>query len=332
MEDQFLNCSDKEPFAFATYILNILAWGEDQSYEKNPFYISFDCLEDMLPFFEFSPIHLLSVDASENLFLTPEGRKALEGLPLLPGGIKVIVVAGQAREGKSYLMNLLAGVSQGDEGGFAIGATYSTCTKGLYCWARRQGDHILLVIDTEGTGDAQRVSSRFDSVIIYLAVLMSSIFIVNTMVKTVHVAKAPLEKLYAALLQSQRSGIRVDDKARGTMYLVFRDSTERVGTEEDLHQALRTMSAKEMLDLYFQKISPWAFPEPCKSEFVHCVQSITDPSILSQEFADKFALFKNECYAARASKRIGDKLATGSMLVTLVETYLDWARSEENLT
>ena len=103
-------------------------------------------------------------------------------LSKIDNNLAVICIAGIYRSGKSYLLNRLLG----RQDGFEIGPNISSCTKGLWIW----GDTIklknknteVLVIDTEGLASAfEDRNESIDMIIFCLSLLLSSLFIYNSM-------------------------------------------------------------------------------------------------------------------------------------------------------
>jgi len=88
------------------------------------------------------------------------------------------------RTGKSYLLNkMLLETNKG----FEVGPTINPCTKGLWIWGRplkiknKHNEEInVLIIDTEGLG-ALDVDANHDNKIFSLALLLSNVFIYNSM-------------------------------------------------------------------------------------------------------------------------------------------------------
>ncbi len=104
-------------------------------------------------------------------------KKASDILHQIRGKLAVIVVAGPYRTGKSYLLNRLLG----RQSGFAVGGSIQACTKGIWLWGSPvvHGDTTYIFLDSEGLGSIEQNQS-FDVQIFSLAVLLSSLFVLNT--------------------------------------------------------------------------------------------------------------------------------------------------------
>ena len=125
------------------------------------------------------PIEFIKIDNAGKCTLTEEAE---EMLSKIDNNLAVICIAGIYRSGKSYLLNRLLG----RQDGFEIGPNISSCTKGLWIW----GDTIklknknteVLIIDTEGLASAfEDRNESIDMIIFCLSLLLSSLFIYNSM-------------------------------------------------------------------------------------------------------------------------------------------------------
>ncbi|KAL6032850.1 hypothetical protein STEG23_031060, partial [Scotinomys teguina] len=85
-------------------------------------------------------------------------QKALEILSAITQPVVVVAIVGLYRTGKSYLMNKLAGKKTG----FSLGSTVQAHTKGIWMWCvphPHKQDHTLVLLDTEGLGDVEKLPS-----------------------------------------------------------------------------------------------------------------------------------------------------------------------------
>lgn len=110
--------------------------------------------------------------------------EARDFLRTLQAPLALASIVGKYRTGKSLLVNRMLLDIKG--GGFPVGATVNSCTKGLWIWNRplkcTQADGRsmqLLIIDTEGLGSLD-ADADHDAKIFALALLLSSYFIYNS--------------------------------------------------------------------------------------------------------------------------------------------------------
>ena len=131
------------------------------------------------------PLHLLAYDERSKRFEL--GDEALEALRAIKGPVGVLSVCGRARQGKSFILNQLAGAAASNDAGFKVGPTVRPCTKGLWIWSAPipcrtpEGDpYHLVLLDTEGI-DAYDQTGQYSTQIFSMAVLLSSLFVYNQM-------------------------------------------------------------------------------------------------------------------------------------------------------
>jgi hypothetical protein len=104
---------------------------------------------------------------------------AVKYLKTLTRPLAIVSVVGLYRTGKSYLLNRILDVKEGNS--FQVSPTIKSCTKGL--WLMRPPIHLethdLLVVDTEGLGSLS-ASTNHDTRVFSLALLLSSMFLYNS--------------------------------------------------------------------------------------------------------------------------------------------------------
>ena len=125
------------------------------------------------------PIEFIKIDNEGKCELTEEAEQMLSKIN---SNLAVICIAGIYRSGKSYLLNRLLG----RQDGFEIGPNITSCTKGLWIWGNtiklKNKNTEVLIIDTEGLASAfEDRNESIDMVIFCLSLLLSSLFIYNSM-------------------------------------------------------------------------------------------------------------------------------------------------------
>uniref|UniRef100_A0A452H6R6 GB1/RHD3-type G domain-containing protein n=1 Tax=Gopherus agassizii TaxID=38772 RepID=A0A452H6R6_9SAUR len=105
------------------------------------------------------PVCLVGNGADGQLEVNPAALEILRGVAQ---PVVVVAIVGLYRTGKSYLMNSLAGKQRG----FSLGSTVQSHTKGIWMWCLphpRRAGHTLVLLDTEGLGDVEKVSEGLGS-------------------------------------------------------------------------------------------------------------------------------------------------------------------------
>ena len=125
------------------------------------------------------PIQFITIDNNGICQLTKESEQLISKIN---SNVAIICIAGIYRSGKSYLLNRLLG----RQDGFEIGPTIASCTKGLWIWGEpikiKNSNTEVLIIDTEGLASAfEDRNESIDMVIFCLSLLLSSLFIYNSM-------------------------------------------------------------------------------------------------------------------------------------------------------
>lgn len=96
--------------------------------------------------------------------------------------LAVVSIVGKYRTGKSFFVNRV--LLNQKKGGFQVGPTIHSCTKGLWLWKKTiqsptHEDMDIIVMDTEGFGGMDE-SANHDSRIFLFSLLLSSYFIYNS--------------------------------------------------------------------------------------------------------------------------------------------------------
>ena len=126
-------------------------------------------------------------------------------------------MCGRARQGKSFILNQLAGAAASNDAGFKVGPTVKPCTKGLWIWSApiptRSSDgqaYHLILLDTEGI-DAYDQTGQYSTQIFSMAVLLSSLFVYNQMGG---IDEAALDRLSLVTEMTKHIRVRSDEGRR----------------------------------------------------------------------------------------------------------------------
>ena len=297
------------------------------------------------------PLHLLSYDESTSRFEL--GAEALAALRAVKGPVGVLSVCGRARQGKSFILNQLAGAC--GDGGFEVGPTVRPCTKGLWIWSAPiprttpGGEpYHLVLLDTEGI-DAYDQTGQYSTQIFSLAVLLSSLFVYNQMGG---IDEAALDRL--SLVTEMTKHIRVraggdggsqtssDALARFApsfvwllrdFYLDLEDGDAAITPAQYLESALRNVpnttpsaEAKNQIRDSIRGLFPEreCFPlvRPVNDEASLRRLDRVPPERLRPEFRDGLSALVNMLHARCRPKTVGSDVLNGAALAGMAETYV----------
>ncbi|XP_057628163.1 guanylate-binding protein 6-like [Chionomys nivalis] len=277
-------------------------------------------------------------------------QKALEILDKISQPVVVVAIVGLYRTGKSYLMNRLAGQNHG----FPLGSTVQSETKGIWMWCvphPTKPKHTLVLLDTEGLGDVEKVDPTNDSWIFALAVLLSSTFVYNSMGTINHQA---LEQLHYVTelteLIRAKSSPSPDGIKNSTEFVSFfpdfiwtvRDFTlelkldgKSITEDEYLENALKLIPGdnpriqasnlpRECIRHFFPKRKCFVFDRPTNDkELLRKIETISEGQ-LDAKFQEQTRAFVSYTFTEAKIKTLREGIkVTGSRLGTLVTTYVD---------
>ncbi|XP_074927320.1 guanylate-binding protein 1-like isoform X3 [Chelonoidis abingdonii] len=269
--------------------------------------------------------------------------------------VVVVAIAGLYRTGKSYLMNRLAGK---DQGGFSLGSTIQSHTKGIWMWCLPhphpcRAGHTLVLLDTEGLGDVEKGDTKNDTWIFALAVLLSGTLVYNSLgtidqhaLEQLHYVTELTEsiKVKAAGEGGRQEG---EDSAEFVRFFpafvwAVRDFTlqlqldgREITEDEYLENALkRRQGQPKKLDLpkkylrqYFPSRKCFVFDRPAPRRDLARLDELPEAA-LSPDFLEQAQRFCSHIHQHAGTKTLpGGHVVTGTLLGNLAVTYVDAIRS-----
>ncbi|XP_075414233.1 guanylate-binding protein 4 [Tenrec ecaudatus] len=292
-----------------------------------------------------APVCLIE-NQQEELTVNPNAVKILNKISQ---PVVVVAIVGMYRTGKSYLMNRLAGQNNG----FPLGSTVRSETKGIWMWCvphPTKPERTLILLDTEGLGDVEKVDSKNDSWIFALAVLLSSTFVYNSMSTINHQA---LEQLHYVTeltrLIRAKSSSQSDKIEDSTEFVSFfpdfvwtvRDFTLELKLECDitedeyLENALKLIPEKnsriknsnlprECIRQFFPKRKCFVFDRPTNDKYLLAHIEEIQEEQLDYNFRMQTKKFCSYIFSQAKIKTLRRGIVVnGNRLGALVETYVD---------
>ncbi|XP_075772166.1 uncharacterized protein LOC102450090 [Pelodiscus sinensis] len=280
-------------------------------------------------------------------------QEALRVLEEIAQPVVVVAIAGLYRTGKSYLMNKLAGK---DQGGFSLGSTVQSHTKGIWMWVLphpRRAGHALVLLDTEGLGDVEKGNVQNDAWIFALAVLLSSTLVYNSLGT---IDQYALEQLHYVSELSERIKVKAagegdrqegEDSAEFVRFFpafvwAVRDFAlqleldgREITEDEYLENSLKRREGqprkldlpKKCLRQSFPSRKCFVFDRPAPRRDLPRLEQLPE-SALSPEFLEQARRFCSYIHQHAGTKTLpGGHVVTGTLLGTLAVTYVDAIRS-----
>ncbi|XP_037010322.2 guanylate-binding protein 6-like isoform X1 [Artibeus jamaicensis] len=297
-----------------------------------------------------APICLVE-NISERLSVNQE---ALQILDQISQPVVVVAIVGLYRTGKSYLMNCLAGQNHG----FPLGSTVQSETKGIWMWCvphPSKPNHTLVLLDTEGLGDVEKGDPKNDSWIFALAVLLSSVFVYNSMGTINHQALEELHYVTELTELIRAKSSPTPDGGDDSMEFVsffpdfvwtIRDFTlelklngHPVTEDEYLENALKLIPGRnpkvqianlprKCIRHFFLKRKCFVFDQPTKDkELLANIENVPENE-LDPKFQEQTKNFCSYIYTQSRTKTLREGIVvTGKRLQTLVVNYVNTINS-----
>ncbi|XP_043936641.1 guanylate-binding protein 1-like isoform X2 [Protopterus annectens] len=301
------------------------------------------------PFSMENPICLIDSDSSGELHVNQE---ALKILLEVQHPVVVVAIVGLYRTGKSYLMNKLAGKQKG----FSMGSTVESHTKGIWMWCvphPLKHDHTLILLDTEGLGDVEKGDDKHDCWIFALAVLLSSMFVYNSLGT---IDQNALDKLHYVTELTEHIKVKssLNNESDSCLFARFfpafiwtvRDFSlklkwkkQLITEDEYLEHALKLRpgsskkvqdynSTRECIRNYFPSRKCFVFERPTsKTEELQNLEELTE-DCLEPVFVKQVQTFCQHVFETSKAKTLqGGHTVTGRLLGNLAVTYVDTIRT-----
>jgi hypothetical protein len=197
---------------------------------------------------EGGPVPLVTVDDNGVFKINHEGAEVLKSVQ---GKVVIVSIAGPARAGKSFLLNLL--LNQSGKKGFQVGSSVKSCTQGIWIWGSpiKKRDSTIIFLDTEGSKSVEK-SSTHDAKIFAMVILISSLFIFNTkgVIDEQAINQLSLATYISDNLSFRSSESDTDEEIRGRIAAM---APKFIWLLRDFHLSLEdkfknTISAKEYME------------------------------------------------------------------------------------
>jgi len=270
-------------------------------------------------------VPLISVSEEGKLELCDE---TLEWLKTITHPFGIITCAGVFRTGKSFLLNRILDSKPGK--GFGVGETVQACTKGLWICKKKinASDNLdVFVMDTEGI-DALDASTDHDTRIFSLGVLLSSIFLYNSMG---HIDEKSIQTLS---FMSNVSEYIDSDVTPPKFYWLLRDFSlqmtdkngKHLSNQEYLEQSLdesldSKTDTRKCIKSLFKNRSLFTLPRPCTTDSAQNLN--LKHSNLNPKFMSKMASFREEILNNALPICADTKPMSGTMFVEMCKILLE---------
>lgn len=295
---------------------------------------------------EESPINLIDI-RRDQLILNEDALKILKDIK---ENIIIVSIFGKERSGKSYLMNLLLnsnGNSKITKGFKVYSQNTSSSSRGLYLWntpiSKPNSNEKILFLDSEGIHSENVFQQEMDSKLLALILLISSLFIYNTMGDINSNSLNELE-----LILHFADSIGINEKINKERLLrelcpkfiwTLRDfdlkilDNININKNNYMEQCLKERFdgknkdeinvIKENLIKYFKERDCVILPKPLEEEKDLIMLKKMNINSLQENFKNEFMILKDKIYNSSKSKKINGKMLNGPMIVFLLRHFVN---------
>ncbi|XP_067318175.1 guanylate-binding protein 1-like isoform X2 [Anolis sagrei] len=242
------------------------------------------------------------------------------------------------------------------ERGFSLGSTVQANTKGIWMWCvpyPDRKDQTLVLLDTEGLGDAEKGDTQNDTWIFALAVLLSSTLVYNSMgtidqnaMDQLHYVTELTERIKAKASPGGGAGGSLEDSSEYLRFFpsfawTLRDFTlqlelngKPITEDEYLENALKLKKGdtpdvrlfnlpRKCIRFFFPTRKCFIFDRPTSRKNLHRLEQMEE-SELEPDFVEQANQFYNYIFWTSKEKTLpGGHVVTGHLLAKLVETYVE---------
>ena len=286
-------------------------------------------------------------------------EEAIKILKEIKNNIIIVSIFGKERTGKSYLMNLLLNSRENCDKskGFTVSASMNTSSRsrGIWMWntpiEKSDSREAIIFIDSEGINSENIYNQQSDSKIFALVILMSSLFIYNTLGDinsnslnelelivqfadsfTVN-SKINKDKLICDLCPKFIWALRDFDltkltngkgeKMTSDMYLEYCLNERFGGKNKDEINMI-----KENFMRYFNDRECVTLPSPVEEKNLYMLKDMKFND-LREDFQDEFTKLKDKIYKYSKSKMLNGKMINGPMLAYFLTSFIKDINNDE---
>ncbi|XP_060581767.1 guanylate-binding protein 1-like isoform X2 [Ruditapes philippinarum] len=297
-----------------------------------------------------APMVLVSTDNGK----TTCNQTTLSKLREIQQPLNIVSVVGTLRTGKSFLLNKLARPDAVRTGAcFEIGHTTDAVTKGIWVMCRphpTKENQVLVLLDTEGIDDPDKVDIEDDKNLFILATLLSNTLVYNTRGNFDKTTIDKFKFLNKIKTSIQVNGTEEDDSILDFFFpnfvLTLRDVTLDIKAkdadtflEEKLNMKSGTNLSEEALKeynlprmlvrRYFKKRKCFLFRKPVKSGLLKELLTL-DESKLKEEFRQSLEGFRSYIFSCKPKSLKSGKAINGRMFCSLVLKYVQSIRGGDS--